>query len=132
MSNDGSEVTEFYLLAADGQRIVAEVENVGPALSRRLVANVEAGEYVTACKPGMVGEGIRSTFTVTPSEQEVVFDADEQQLVERAEKAYLTYVQDQSDQLVVETGEFVDAVTAGQDDLARDLYPRARDRKSVV
>ena len=46
--------------------------------------------------------------------------------MERAEEAYLTYVQDQSDQLVVKTGSFVEAVTAGDDDRARALYPRAR------
>ncbi len=126
VANAGSEVTEFYLLDEDGQRIVAEVENVGPSLSRQLVVDAAAGDYVTACKPGMVGEGIRADFTVTASEEEVVVPADEQQLVETAEASYDTYVQDQSDQLVVRTGEFVDAVLAGDDDLARELYPRAR------
>jgi iron uptake system component EfeO len=35
----GTQVTEFYLLGEDGLRIVAEVENVGPQLSRQLVVN---------------------------------------------------------------------------------------------
>ncbi|MGW7018162.1 hypothetical protein ACWGGS_02195 [Streptomyces decoyicus] len=26
----------------------------------------EPGTYTTACKPGMVGEGMRGKFTVTP------------------------------------------------------------------
>src|SRR6476661_7448269 len=65
VTNDGSQVTEFYLLGEDGLRIVAEVENVGPQLSRQLVVNAPAGEYVTACKPGMTGDGIRADFTVT-------------------------------------------------------------------
>jgi iron uptake system component EfeO len=30
VTNDGSEVTEFYLLGDDGLRIVGEVENIGP------------------------------------------------------------------------------------------------------
>ena len=30
MTNDGSQVTEFYLLGEDGLRIVGEVENIGP------------------------------------------------------------------------------------------------------
>jgi iron uptake system component EfeO len=55
VKNDGSKVTEFYLYGDDGLRIVGEVENVGPGLSRDLVINVPAGKYVPACKPGMVG-----------------------------------------------------------------------------
>lgn len=126
VTNEGSEVTEFYLLAEDGLRIVAEVENVGPQLSRQLVVDAPAGEYVTACKPGMVGEGIRSSFTVTPSDEEVEVPADEQELVDRAEAGYQTYVQDQSDQLLVKTRQFAEAYTTGDDDAARELYPRAR------
>ncbi len=61
-----------------------------------------------------------------PSEEEVVVPADEQELIGTAETSYDTYVQDQSDQLVVRTGEFVDAIRTGDDDLARELYPRAR------
>jgi iron uptake system component EfeO len=43
VTNAGSQVTEFYLLGEDGLRIVAEVENVGPQLSRQLVVNAPAG-----------------------------------------------------------------------------------------
>jgi iron uptake system component EfeO len=67
LTNTGSKVTEFYLLRSDGVRIVGEVENVGPGLSRDLVVSAPAGEYVTACKPGMKGKGIRADFIVTPS-----------------------------------------------------------------
>jgi len=67
VTNDGSEVTEFYLLADDGLRIIGEVENIGPGLTRNLVVQAGPGSYVTACKPGMVGDGIRGTFTVTDS-----------------------------------------------------------------
>lgn len=62
--NTGEEETEFYLYAEDGNRIVGEVEDVGPGLRRDLVVTVSAGSYVTACKPGMTGKGIRGTFTV--------------------------------------------------------------------
>jgi iron uptake system component EfeO len=67
VTNDGPEVTEFYLLADDGLRIIGEVENIGPGLTRTLVVQAGPGSYVTACKPGMVGDGIRGTFTVTDS-----------------------------------------------------------------
>ena len=65
VSNSGSDVTEFYLLAEDGLQIVAEVENIGPQSTKPLTTQVPAGSYVTACKPGMKGYGIRSEFTVT-------------------------------------------------------------------
>ena len=65
VTNDGSEVTEFYLYGDDGLRVVGEVEDIGPGITRNLVVDVEPGDYFTACKPGMVGDGIRAPFTVT-------------------------------------------------------------------
>ena len=108
VTNTGSQVTEFYLLGEDGLRIVAEVENIGPALNRELTVNAPAGSYVTACKPGMKGEGIRADFTVTESEDEPEVNADDQALVDQALANYAAYVQDQSDQLLAKTQEFVD------------------------
>lgn len=67
VTNTGDDITEFYLYAADGESVVGEVEDVGPGLSRDLTASLDAGTYVTACKPGMVGDGIRDSFTVTAS-----------------------------------------------------------------
>ncbi|GAA4110952.1 peptidase M75 family protein [Nocardioides fonticola] len=126
VTNDGDEVTEFYLLGDDGLRIVAEVENIGPGLSRQLVVNAPAGDYFTACKPGMSGDGIRAAFTVTPSDEEPTVSADTQALVDAAVKNYSAYVQDQSDQLLAATEEFVKVYRAGADDRARALYPEAR------
>lgn len=68
VENTGSEVTEFYLYAADGREVIGEVENIGPGLTRELVVDAAPGDYVTACKPGMVGDGIRAAFTVTDAE----------------------------------------------------------------
>lgn len=126
VKNDGSQVTEFYLLGEDGLRIVGEVENIGPQLARELVVNAPEGSYVTACKPGMKGDGIRDDFTVTASDDETVVSADDQELVDQALANYQAYVQDQSDQLVEKTQEFVDLYKAGDDDAARALYPVAR------
>ena len=64
VSNDGAAVTEFYVLDAAGGRVLGEVENVGPGLSRDLVVELAKGSYTTACKPGMTGEGILSDFAV--------------------------------------------------------------------
>ena len=126
VTNDGSQVTEFYLLGADGLRIVGEVENVGPQLSRQLVVNAPAGTYTTACKPGMKGDGIRADFTVTDSGEDPTVSADDQTLVDAALTNYGAYVQDQSDQLVAKTQEFVKFYKADDDDAARALYPEAR------
>lgn len=124
VTNSGKQVTEFYLLGEDGLRIVGEVENIGPQLSRDLVVNVPAGTYSTACKPGMKGEGIRAGFTVTKSDTPV--GAGDQANVEKAQTNYATYVKDQSDQLLTKTTEFVRLYEAGKDDEARDLYAKAR------
>ena len=43
VTNSGDQVTEFYLLAEDGLRIVGEVENIGPGLSRDLVVQLSPG-----------------------------------------------------------------------------------------
>ena len=126
VTNTGDQVTEFYLLGEDGLRIVAEVENVGPRITRPLTVNAPAGDYVTACKPGMTGEGIRADFTVTESDEEVEVSGDEEQLVEQAQANYAAYVEDQSAQLLEKTEEFVELYESGDDDAARALYPDAR------
>ncbi len=65
VTNDGSKETEFYVYEADGTTIVAEVENVGPGLTRSLSATLEPGTYVTSCDPGMDGTDIRAEFVAT-------------------------------------------------------------------
>jgi iron uptake system component EfeO len=67
VTNGGSKVTEFYVYGEDGKRIVGEVENIGPGITRELVLKVEPGTYITACKPGMTSDGIRAPFSVSDS-----------------------------------------------------------------
>jgi len=126
VTNTGTQVNEFYLLAADGLRIVAEVENIGPGLTRDLVLSAPAGDYISACKPGMVGEGIRAAFRVTESGEPVGPTGDDAALVEAANTAYAGYVRDQVDQLLAGTRKFVAAYSAGRDDEARALYASTR------
>jgi iron uptake system component EfeO len=59
VTNNGDQVTEFYLLGDDGLRVISEAENIGPGLSRELVAQATEGKYFASCKPGMTGDGIR-------------------------------------------------------------------------
>ncbi|MDN5804493.1 MAG: cupredoxin domain-containing protein, partial [Microlunatus sp.] len=126
VTNTGGQVNEFYLLASDGLRIVGEVENIGPGLTRDLVLQTPPGEYFTACKPGMVGDGIRAEFTVPDSGEELAPNEDEKALVEKANALYGAYVRDQTEQLLTKTEQFTTAFIAGEDDKARNLYPRAR------
>jgi iron uptake system component EfeO len=124
--NEGSKVTEFYLYAEDGLRIVGEVENVGPDLSRDLVINVPPGEYVPACKPGMVGKGIRSEFTVTDSGDGSTASGAAQKQIAAANDQFREYVEEQAEELLAGTQQFVAAYKAGADDKARELYPTVR------
>jgi iron uptake system component EfeO len=127
VANKGTDVTEFYLLAEDGLRIIGEVENIGPGLTRDLVVTAPAGRYVTACKPGMVGDGIKAPFVVTASSTgTTAAGADVAPLIETATAQYAAYVKDQTEQLVTGTKEFADACKAGDAAKGRALYPVVR------
>lgn len=123
ITNQGTKVTEFYLYA-EGDRIVGEVENIGPGLSRTFHVEVsEGGTYQTACKPGMVGDGIRADFVVT-GDAGSSKDADEK--LAEATDSYQRYVGSQTEALLTRTQEFVDAVKAGDVATAQSLFPVAR------
>jgi len=64
VTNRGRKTTELYLYAP-GDRVVGEVEDVGPGTTRDLTATVRAGDYQLACKPGMRGPGIRADVHVS-------------------------------------------------------------------
>ena len=65
VTNSGQQVTEFYVYDEAGTRIVSEVENITPGLTRELVVELPGGTYTTACVPGGTGDGLRAAFTVT-------------------------------------------------------------------
>ena len=122
VKNSGSKVNEFYVYGA-GDRIVAEVENITPGLSRELKVEIsEPGTFQTACKPGMVGDGIRADFTVTGTASAA--SADEK--VAKAITDYKAYVAHEAKELVEGTEKFVNAVKAGKVVEAKALYPEAR------
>ncbi len=123
VTNKGTKVTEFYLYA-EGDRIMGEVENIAPGLTRKLTVEVpEAGTYQTACKPGMTGDGIRGAFTVTGG---ATRQADANTKLGDATKSYATYVASQSDALLTETQKFADAVKSGNVDDAKARYAPTR------
>ncbi|MCF7551264.1 iron uptake system protein EfeO [Pseudonocardia sp. WMMC193] len=123
VKNTGTKVTEFYLYGT-GDRIMGEVENIGPGLSRDLIVEVpDGGSYTTACKPGMVGEGIRAPFTVTGSAQR---STDDNAKLAEAVSGYTRYISSQTDALVQTSQGFVDAVKSGNVDAAKAQFPLAR------
>ncbi|NIH87193.1 iron uptake system component EfeO [Amycolatopsis granulosa] len=123
VTNKGTKVTEFYLYA-QGDRIMGEVENIAPGLTRKLTIEVpDAGTYQTACKPGMSGDGIRGTFTVTGGASR---QADTNTQLADATKSYATYVASQSDALLTETQKFADAVKSGNVADAKARYAPTR------
>jgi iron uptake system component EfeO len=121
VTNSGSKVTEFYVYA-DGDRVMAEVENIAPGVARELRVELPAGEYETACKPGMVGDGIRSDLVV--SGEATTLSEDES--LAQAGVDYQRYVQSQTGALLEQTTAFTDAVKAGDIEGAKALFPIAR------
>ncbi len=121
VTNSGSKVTEFYVYAP-GDRVMAEVENIAPGLTRELRVELRAGSYETACKPGMVGRGIRAALTVNGSAAPLTEDA----ALKQATESYSRYVRSQTSALLEKTREFVDAVKAGDVAKAKALFPVAR------
>lgn len=123
ITNNGSKVTEFYVFGA-GDRVMGEVENVGPGLTRQLIVNLaEAGTYHTACKPGMVGNGIRSEFVVTGDS---VAATDQDGRLTEAADGYKRYVDSQLTALQETVTTFVASIKAGDVAAAKAQYPLTR------
>ena len=64
VTNKGTEVTEVYVYG-ENDKVMGEVENIGPGTSRDVTVDLDAGSYEVACKPGQVGTGIRTPITVS-------------------------------------------------------------------
>jgi iron uptake system component EfeO len=122
VANGGSKVTEFYVYA-EGDRVMGEVENIGPGLKRDLIVELPSGKYQAVCKPGMVGDGIRGDLTVTG---DAASQVDEDTLLKQATESYQRYISSQAVALEQKTAEFVTAVKAGDLGKAKALFPVAR------
>ncbi|WP_330238571.1 iron uptake system protein EfeO [Streptomyces sp. NBC_00525] len=120
VQNKGSKVTEVYILFPD-DRIVAERENIGPGTKATITAEIKAGSYEIACKPGMKGHGIRQKIEVSGGK--AVKRSPE---MDKAVAAYRTYVQAQADQTLPKAKVFTDAVAAGDIEAAKKAYADSR------
>ena len=122
ITNNGNKVTEFYVYG-EGERVMGEVENISPGLQRKLIVQLtEPGTYQTACKPGMVGDGIRGDFKVAGATVQI----DTQSKFKEASDSYKRYVNSQTDALITATQVFVDAVKKGDVNAAKAQFPVAR------
>lgn len=121
VENKGSKVTELYVLFPD-DRIVTERENIGPGTKATITAELKAGDYEIACKPGMKGDGIRqavkATGAGTAEKRSPEADA--------AVAAYRKYVQEQADETIPKAQAFADAVKAGDVEAAKKAYAPSR------
>ncbi|MFE6842358.1 iron uptake system protein EfeO [Streptomyces sp. NPDC057686] len=121
VENKGSKVTEVYVLFPD-DRIVAERENIGPGTKASITAEIKAGDYEIACKPGMKGDGIRQKVKATGN------GAAEKRSPEldAAVAEYRKYVQEQADETLPKAQAFADAVKAGDLEAAKKAYAASR------
>ncbi|MEE1842570.1 iron uptake system protein EfeO [Streptomyces sp. NPDC086993] len=120
VQNKGSKVTEVYVLFPD-DRIVAERENIGPGTKATITAEIKAGSYEVACKPGMKGHGIRQKLEVTGANA-----AKRSPEMDKAVAEYRTYVQAQADETLPRAKKFTDAVAAGDIEAAKRIYADSR------
>lgn len=121
VENKGSKVTEVYVYAP-GDRIVTERENIGPGTEADISAEVKAGTYEIACKPGMEGHGIRQKVTASGEGAAVKRDPK----LDAAVAKYRTYVQKQADETVPAAQKFADAVQDGDVEAAKKEYAVSR------
>jgi iron uptake system component EfeO len=120
VENKGAKVTEVYLLFPD-DRIVAERENIGPGTKQTVTAEVKAGDYRVACKPGMKGKGIRQDLTATGGAA-----AKRNPKLDAAVAAYRAYAQDQADETLPRVETFAKAVKDGDVEAAKKGYAPSR------
>ncbi|MFF7265591.1 iron uptake system protein EfeO [Streptomyces sp. NPDC008159] len=121
IENKGSKVTEVYLLFPD-DRVVTERENIGPGTKQKVTAEVKAGDYRIACKPGMKGDGIRQDVTATGSGKVAKRDP----RLDEAVASYRKYVQTQADETIPLAKVFADAVKDGDVEAAKKAYAPSR------
>ncbi|MFC8452224.1 iron uptake system protein EfeO [Kitasatospora sp. NPDC057223] len=121
VQNKGSKATEVYVYAP-GDKIVTERENIGPGTKATIAAEIKAGEYEVACKPGMVGDGIRQKITVTGDGAAAKNDP----RLDAAVASYRKYAQEQADATIPVVEQFAAAIKAGDAEKAKALFAPSR------
>ncbi|WP_369246163.1 iron uptake system protein EfeO [Streptomyces sp. R41] len=120
IENKGSKATEVEIVFPD-DRIVSEKENIGPGTKYTLTAEVKAGSYEIACRPGMKGHGVRQKLTVTGGKV-----AKRDPRLDKAVAAYREYAQEQADATLPKAEAFAKAVKAGDIEAAKKEFATSR------
>jgi iron uptake system component EfeO len=125
LTNSGTDVNEFEVLAADKDRVVGEKENITPGQTVSLVAQLEPGTYYTACKFQQVGARIgEAKFTVTGAK--AAPNPSSEVLTTAAVTNYVSYLKSQVRQLIPAVAGLTAAYQSGDDDTARSLFAATR------
>ncbi|MFF2184541.1 iron uptake system protein EfeO [Streptomyces sp. NPDC058155] len=121
VENKGSKVTEVYVLFPD-DRIVTERENIGAGTKANITAEIKAGDYEIACKPGMKGKGIRQQVKATGGGKIAKRDPK----LDAAVAAYRQYTLDQAEETLPKAKVFAEAVKSGDIEAAKKAYADSR------
>src|ERR1700742_197713 len=117
IENGGSgSVTELEVL--DGETILGERENITEGLKGNFSLTLEEGEYTLRCNGGTEEDG---TLKVTGQLQSKTSPA-----IEKAIAKYKEYLLENAEELTAKTRPFVEAVSAGEIEKAKKLYPEPR------
>jgi iron uptake system component EfeO len=122
IENVGETTAEFYILKADGEGIVAEVENIGAGLTRELTAELAEGTYIYSCEQMDGGTPIRGNLTVSAAKTVATVSPEAQAAID----AYKAFVEAEAATLLTGTTEFAAAVTAKNVAEAKALYAPTR------
>ncbi|MFE2428336.1 iron uptake system protein EfeO [Streptomyces sp. NPDC059373] len=120
VQNKGSKVTEVYVYTPS-DKIVTERENIGPGTKASITAEIKAGSYEVACKPGMKGDGIRQKITVTGKGATKTDPR-----LDTAVAQYRQYAQAQADLTIPAVKKFADAIEKGDIAAAKAEFADSR------
>jgi iron uptake system component EfeO len=120
-NKDAGSVSEAELRTSDLSKILGEQENLTPGLSGGFTLNLAPGTYKISC-PGASQQDW--TFTVTGKATGASWQSVPQ--LASAVSGYGTYITQNTTELVSSSQKFCSAVSAGNMEQARVLYPQAR------
>jgi iron uptake system component EfeO len=120
VQNKGSKITEVYVYTPS-DKIVTERENIGPGTKATITAEIKAGSYEIACKPGMKGDGIRQKITVTGKGATKTDPR-----LDTAVAQYRQYAQAQADLTIPAVKKFADAIEKGDIAAAKAEFANSR------
>jgi len=121
VNNVGSKGTELYVLRPNGSTI-GERENIGPGTKVKLTVELPAGEYIVRCRPGDIGDGIKTNIKVTGETKAVQADA----RIAQAVTGYRTYVAAQSADSLKLAKDLQASIKAGDVEKSKTIYASSR------